>query len=255
MTKRKCRTARRFILAAGILSLLALGEPAYAGSLNANEQELMAIIRGTYTYKGVTYRVKAEYIRVAEDYLLQDDVDCTDEQKQKALDTMYSSIQQGIDEGYLEAVNPQETETASASEETTGEEAREMSGAGGESEAGDPALSAGNDYGANTGELPEEAPKETEPSPVLMALEAYAERFLDGPEEPSGGEEASEGNEGDYEHPLEWESCLIRTAGTVWGGSAAGMAGVCLYCAKEKLFHHRSRRKLDKNERKRGRPE
>ena len=70
MTKWKCRTARRFILAAGILNLLALGEPAYAGSLNANEQELMAIIRGTYTYKGVTYRVKAEYIRVAEDYLL-----------------------------------------------------------------------------------------------------------------------------------------------------------------------------------------
>ena len=113
MTKWKCRTARRFILAAGILNLLALGEPAYAGSLNANEQELMAIIRGTYTYKGVTYRVKAEYIRVAEDYLLQDDVDCTDEQKQKALDTMYSSIQQGIDEGYLEAVNPQETALSS----------------------------------------------------------------------------------------------------------------------------------------------
>ena len=253
MTKWKCRTARRFILAAGILNLLALGEPAYAGSLNANEQELMAIIRGTYTYKGVTYRVKAEYIRVAEDYLLQDDVDCTEEQKQKALDTMYSSIQQGIDEGYLEAVNPQET--APASEETAGEEARETSGAGGGSEAGEPALSAGNDYGANTGELPEEAPKETEPSLVLMALEAYAERFLDGPEEPSGGEEAPEGNEGDYEHPLEWGSCLIRAAGAVWGGSAAGMAGVCLYCAKEKLFHHRSRRKLDKNERKRGRPE
>lgn len=253
MTKWKCRTVQRFILAAGILSLLALGEPVYAGSLNANEQELMAIIRGTYTYKGVTYRVKAEYIRVAEDYLLQDDVDCTDEQKQKALDTMYSSIQQGIDEGYLEAVNPQET--APVLEETAGEEARETSGAGGESEAGDPALSAGNDHGANTGELPEEAPKETEPSPVLMALEAYAERFLDGPEEPSGGEEAPEGNEGDYEHPLECGSCLIRAAGAVWGGSAAGMAVVCLYCAKEKLFHHRSRRKLDKNERKRGRPE
>lgn len=92
------------IAAGGLCCLLILGEPAYAGSLNANEQELMSIIRGTYTYHGVTYQVKDEYIQMAADYLAQDSIDTTDEQKQKAINKMYSSIQQGIDEGYLEPV-------------------------------------------------------------------------------------------------------------------------------------------------------
>ena len=47
------------LIAAVVLTVFSMGEPVYAGSLNANEQELMGIIRGTYTYQGVTYRVKA----------------------------------------------------------------------------------------------------------------------------------------------------------------------------------------------------
>lgn len=93
------------VFVGSIFFLLFMREPAYAGSLNAREQELIAIIKGTYTYQGVTYRVKDTYIQVAIDYLLQDDIDVTEEQKQKALNKMYSSIQQGIDEGYLEAVD------------------------------------------------------------------------------------------------------------------------------------------------------
>lgn len=113
------------LIAAVVLTVFSMGEPVYAGSLNANEQELMGIIRGTYTYQGVTYRVKAEYIRVAENYLLQDDVDCTDEQKQKAINLMFSSIQQGIDEGYLELAYPQTVSGApnSENENSGGEEA------------------------------------------------------------------------------------------------------------------------------------
>lgn len=91
------------IIVVSICFLLLMGEPAFAGSLNANEQELVGIITGTYTYKGVTYRVKDRYVQMAIDYLMQDEVDLTDEQKQKAVNKMYSSIQQGIDEGYLEA--------------------------------------------------------------------------------------------------------------------------------------------------------
>ena len=48
-----------------LLACINMGEPAYAGSLNANEQELMGIISGTYTYNGVTYRVKPQYVQVA----------------------------------------------------------------------------------------------------------------------------------------------------------------------------------------------
>ena len=59
------RKACAWIAVSALLAVINMGEPAYAGSLNANEQELMSIIRGTYTYKGVTYRVKSQYIQVA----------------------------------------------------------------------------------------------------------------------------------------------------------------------------------------------
>ncbi|MDO4265188.1 MAG: hypothetical protein Q4C63_01805 [Eubacteriales bacterium] len=79
---------------------LVFAAPAY-GSINGNEAELLAIIGSTREYNGVLYQVDPEYQRAARAYLDDPSIDCTDEQKAKAINRMFGSIQQGIDEGYL----------------------------------------------------------------------------------------------------------------------------------------------------------
>ena len=86
---------------------------AYA-DINGNEAELLSIINSTREYNGVMYQVKQQYRDAARAYLDDPSIDCTDEQKQKAINQMFGSIQQGIDEGYLVAVG------GGASKETAG---------------------------------------------------------------------------------------------------------------------------------------
>lgn len=267
-----------------LMSMLSLRGPVYAGSLNANEQELMSIIRGTYTYKGVTYRVKSMYIQAAQDYLMQDNIDCTDEQKQKALNTMYSSIQQGIDEGYLEPAYPQAvspaaneageaggTESVSVTGENGSTEAGGMDGAGNLSgangtkgaEAGTGTETAESGSEGNESEGDEskgnEEPLETEPSPEILALEQYAGEVLsaagDEGEAPSqemeGAMSPGEETEELQSSPSENFAFPIQAAWTACGGSAAGMAGLFAVSYKGKLLVSRSRHH---DKRKWGRP-
>lgn len=69
--------------------------------INGNEAEIISIINGTFEYDGQTYVASPEYIAQAEAYLDQDDVDCTDEQKSKAISQIYGSVKEGVEEGYL----------------------------------------------------------------------------------------------------------------------------------------------------------
>lgn len=73
----------------------------YAGALNEYEQQVVAEAKKTYVYKGKEYRVSANYIDQLSDYLSQDDVDITAEQRDQALQSAYDSIEQGVLEGYL----------------------------------------------------------------------------------------------------------------------------------------------------------
>lgn len=265
-----------------LMLMLSLRGPVYAGSLNANEQELMSIIRGTYTYKGVTYRVKSMYIQAAQDYLMQDNIDCTDEQKQKALNTMYSSIQQGIDEGYLEPAYPQAVSPAAneagESSGTNGAESVSETGENGSTKAGG-MDGTGNLSGTNGTERAEagtgtetavsgsegdeskgnEEPLETEPSPEILALEQYAGEVLsaagDEGEAPSketeGAMSPGEETEEFQSSPSENFAFPIQAAWTACGGSAAGMAGLFAVSYKGKLLVSRSRHH---DKRKWGRP-
>lgn len=70
-------------------------------SINGNESELISIIHGTFTYEGQSYVASPEYISQAEAYLDQDSIDCTDEQKSKAISQIYGSVAEGVKEGYL----------------------------------------------------------------------------------------------------------------------------------------------------------
>lgn len=262
-----------WIAVSALLAVINTGEPAYAGSLNANEQELMSIIRGTYTYKGVTYRVKSQYIQVAQDYLMQDNIDCTDEQKQKALNTMYSSIQQGIDEGYLEPAYPQAVSPAANEAGESGG----TDGAGNPTKEGNPSGTNGTEgaeagIGTETAESGSEGnesegdeskgneePLETEPSPEILALEQYAGEVLsaagDEGEAPSqemeGAMSPGEETEELLSSPSENFAFPIQVAWTACGGSAAGMAGLFAVSYKGKLLVSRSRHH---DKRKWGRP-
>ena len=187
---------------------------AFAGSINGNEQELLNVISGTETYNGQTYRMKEEYIIQARAYFLQDDVDVTDEQKQKAIDTMYANIEQGIEEGYL---IPVEEEPAGRQEASGGE-----TGAGeerGEPQAAEPETT---------------EPKTTEPettlSPAVLALETA---------------EVTEAQEPLEDFPLD-ELQAENPVRMLW--AAGGAAGVCLAAGwiaavRQKLFRHHYSRK------------
>ena len=78
--------------------------PAYAGSINGNEQSIVSVINGQFEQDGVIYKVRQEYINSAMGYLQQDDVDLTAEQAQSVISEIYSNVQTGVDSGYLEAI-------------------------------------------------------------------------------------------------------------------------------------------------------
>lgn len=79
----------------------ATADNSYAGTINANEAELMGIIRGTFVYEGVSYVGNPDYINEAYYYFLRDDIEVTDSQKASAIKEMFSRIPEGISEGYL----------------------------------------------------------------------------------------------------------------------------------------------------------
>lgn len=110
------------VLAGLLLAGIGPAGTAFAGNLNANEQELMAIARGTFTYNGVTYRAKESYINETYYYLMRDDVDITDEQKEAAIARVYASVQQGVEEGYLYPVS-EDAETSQAEQVETSQAA------------------------------------------------------------------------------------------------------------------------------------
>ena len=112
--------------AAFVAGLLFFSMPAYA-EINGNEAELLSIINSTREYNGVTYQVKQQYRDAARAYLDDPSIDCTAEQKQKAINQMFGSIQQGIDEGYLVAVGGGSAQKATGAQKA---ESSAPSGAG-----------------------------------------------------------------------------------------------------------------------------
>lgn len=94
----------------------------YAGSLNEYEEQVVAEARKTYAYQGKMYQVPEEYIDQLIAYLSQDDVDITAEQRDKALQTAYNSIEQGVLEGYLIPVEEPSQPSGAEAEEVSPEE-------------------------------------------------------------------------------------------------------------------------------------
>lgn len=219
---------RRLALA-GMLFLVSV-QPltAFAGSINGNEQELLNVISGTETYNGRTYRMKEEYIAQARAYFLQDGVDITDEQKQEALASMYSSIGQGIAEGYLVPVDGGtaaggDTGGGEASGGTPSSGSRDTSGGG----------SAGEEPGrpdqpeaaqTETAELETTVP-ETTLAPEVAALETVEMTEGGGPLDDFPLEELETASPG----KILWAGC---------GAACACLAAGLFVAVRRGLFHH-----------------
>lgn len=120
--------AAAFAIALACLSIT-MKNDSYAGTINANEAELMGIIRGTFVYDGVSYVGDSSYINEAYYYFLRDDIEVTDSQKASAIKEMFSRIPEGISKGYLIPVGGKpagvsdETSEASSEPESSSETA------------------------------------------------------------------------------------------------------------------------------------
>lgn len=81
----------------------------FAGTINGNEAELIAIAKGTFEHDGKTYVVSKGYIDSVIAYVKQDDVDITSEQKEEILSAVFGNITRGINEGYLIPLDTENT--------------------------------------------------------------------------------------------------------------------------------------------------
>lgn len=92
---------------------------AFAGGINGNEARVIAAASGTFSYNGKTYRAGSAYINSLTSYLSGDDVDLTASQADEAISTMYASVAEGVEQGYLYEVGGDSTTEDSNTEQTT----------------------------------------------------------------------------------------------------------------------------------------
>lgn len=101
----------------GMSMFMPATEVSAASGINGNESRVLAVVQSTFRYDGKYYRAKAEYISQVTAYLNQDDVDLTAEQANTVVNRIYSSVGQGVSDGYL-----YEVQVATTEEKTTKDE-------------------------------------------------------------------------------------------------------------------------------------
>jgi len=93
---------KKLLAVIGFMLLLIVNvQVVHAGTINEYEAEVIKIAKGQFESGGITYQVDPVYIQQLIDFLMQDDVDITSEQKDKAISMMFSEVEQGIEAGYL----------------------------------------------------------------------------------------------------------------------------------------------------------
>ena len=88
------------LIGAMILSV-SMVETVYAGDLNEYEQEILEAAIETYEYNGENYRVSQKYLEQLEEYLMEDHIDISSEDKELILQMAYNNIELGVTDGYL----------------------------------------------------------------------------------------------------------------------------------------------------------
>ena len=85
----------------GIVVSLSAGAQVYAGGINSNEARVLSVARGGFSYNNEIYTARQEYVDQLIAYLTKDDVNLTESQADKAINTIYSNIEKGVNEGYI----------------------------------------------------------------------------------------------------------------------------------------------------------
>ncbi len=85
----------------GIVVTLSAGVQVYAGGINSNEARVLSVARGGFSYNNEIYTARQEYVDQLIAYLTKDDVNLTESQADKAINTIYSNIEKGVNEGYI----------------------------------------------------------------------------------------------------------------------------------------------------------
>ncbi len=72
-----------------------------ASGINANEEELLSVAKGTFQVNGKLYQVQSSYINQAYNYFNRDGIHITEKQKEAILDRGMRMLSKGVDNGYL----------------------------------------------------------------------------------------------------------------------------------------------------------
>lgn len=97
-----------------------LSRPADAGEINSNEASVLATAQGTFEYKGKTYVAKENYIAQLRAKLMEDDVNLTADEAGEAIAGIYSNVETGVREGYLEETGKSGSAGSGNTSEQTG---------------------------------------------------------------------------------------------------------------------------------------
>ena len=88
-----------------LLLCFTIEEIAYAGNLNEQELAIIEAACEAYEYNGKKYRADQKYIDKLIDYLSQDNIDITAEDKDLLIQIAYANIELGIKDGYLHPID------------------------------------------------------------------------------------------------------------------------------------------------------
>jgi hypothetical protein len=114
---------KKVILILGtMLIFLSMASPVYAGTINEYEQEVIDLAKGVYEYNGIDYQVDPAYIDQLISYLSGDDIDLTAEQRDKVEQKAFSSVAQGVEEGYLIPVKEESNDYSEGDEQSIAKE-------------------------------------------------------------------------------------------------------------------------------------
>lgn len=78
--------------------------PVLAGSINVDEQRIIAAISAVYEFDGAYYKVTDAYIAKVTDYLSSDGIELSSSEVDDYLNQFYANIAVGISSGYMECV-------------------------------------------------------------------------------------------------------------------------------------------------------
>lgn len=76
--------------------------------INANEQRVIDVAKGTFEYKGELYTVRTTYINTLTNKVDEKDIELTSEQADKAIKAIFGNIDRGVREGYLKKLSQEE---------------------------------------------------------------------------------------------------------------------------------------------------